>query len=263
MLEIAFRHRSSLVLVLVWPVLAWTVVAPPATPLFLGLGAALLVAGACLRLAAARCLGKGARVHRAGAREGVVDWGPYAWSRNPLYIAAGLILAGFSCLAGGEWLSLLLLPGTCLVYMPVVIHEEASIRAGGHEEYASYLTRVPRWIGLPRRAEETSPTRSPWSEVFRREKGLIPGLVLSSGAIVLAQRGIVPLRSLFESAHTATGVPPAAAAAVLLAVGAVINSVGIERKRHRREARRAAQAAAAAAAGDGDPSLESASAQEH
>ena len=50
---------------------------------------------------------------------------------------------------------------------------------------------------------------------------------------------------------------------MLLAVGAVINSVGIERKRHRREARRAAQAAAAAAAGDGDPSLESASAQEH
>ena len=238
-LVIAFRHRSSLVLAAVFPVVYWTLTSPPPAALHLASGALLLVLGAGLRLWAARCLGKGARVHTARARGGVVDWGPYRWSRNPLYVAAGLILTGLGLLAGGGWVALLLLPATCLVYAPVVAQEERAIRASEGAAYSDYLARVPRWVGLPARARTPGHDPYPWRAVLRREAGLMPGLTVGALGVVLVQRDVLPARAA-AGQLTQLGVGPALACAVLLGAGAAFNSALLERKHRRRRARREA-----------------------
>ncbi|HBP22337.1 MAG TPA: hypothetical protein DEA08_31715 [Planctomycetes bacterium] len=234
-----FRHRSTVLLLLVAPVLWSTISERPATFEERVVGGALLLAGALLRLAAARCLGRGARVHRAGVRGALVTWGPFSFSRNPLYVAAALILAGCGLFSGLSWWGLLLLPGAFLVYTPVVLHEEAAIAEQAGEDYAVYKARVSRWVGLPRNGPEAEGAeRSPWGKVLKREKGLIPGLVAAALGIEAARRGLLPLRAWLSHIPA----PPEASALALLGLGAVINSIGLLRKQRKHEARRAAQA---------------------
>jgi protein-S-isoprenylcysteine O-methyltransferase Ste14 len=74
--------------------------------------------------------------------------GPYAYTRNPLYLGSILIAAGFA-LALLSWLvALVLVLGFLVVYVPVIASEERFLRAT-FPEYAEYSRRVPRLI--PRR----------------------------------------------------------------------------------------------------------------
>ncbi|MGE0711088.1 MAG: isoprenylcysteine carboxylmethyltransferase family protein [Planctomycetota bacterium] len=234
-----FRHRSTVLLLLVAPILALVLGPRVAAPEELATGTALAIGGALLRLASMRCIGRGARVHRADVRGQLVTWGPYSWSRNPLYLAAAMILAGLAVNAGASWWGLLLLPGAFLVYTPVVKHEEVAIAESAGEEYERYRASVSRWIGLPAKSEDAPPERVGWGEVLRREVGLIPGVVVGIVGVVLVSRDVLPLRRLLSSL-VPEGVPPAAVALGLLGLGALINSLGLERKRRRHEARRAA-----------------------
>src|SRR5258708_2121367 len=69
--------------------------------------------------------------------------GPYAYTRNPLYLGSGLLAVGFS-VASHSWISSVLLAAYLIVFYPVVIRrEQTEIRTlygGAFDEYAS---RVP------------------------------------------------------------------------------------------------------------------------
>ena len=239
-----FRHRSTVLLLLVAPVLVGAIALRPASAAERLVGAGLLLAGACLRLAAARCLGRGARVHRAGVRGELVTWGPFGISRNPLYVAAALILAGCGLFAGLSWWGLLLVPGAFLLYTPVVRHEERALAEQAGPPYADYCARVSRWVGLPKASASAGP-RSPWSEVFRREKGLIPGLLAGALGIEAVRSGLLPLRAWLSQLPA----PPELSALALLLIGAAINSYGLLRKQRKHEARRRARAESGELAG--------------
>jgi protein-S-isoprenylcysteine O-methyltransferase Ste14 len=82
--------------------------------------------------------------------------GPYRWVRNPMYIGAGLALAG----AALFYQSLGLL-GYCIaflivMYLFVIAYEEPALRTTFGEAYAQYCQSVRRW--LPRRP--TAPSES-------------------------------------------------------------------------------------------------------
>lgn len=241
-LPLLFRHRSSLVLPLVTPLLIWGLGAATPTWAESLAGVGLVALGAGLRLASARCLGRGARVHRADARGGLVSWGPYAWSRNPLYVAAALVLTGFGLVTGGGPWAWLLLPATALVYTPVVVHEERAIRAAVGEPFEAYRRRVWRWIGP--RGGDPAPAGElvAWTQVLRRERLLVPGLALGLAGVACVHGGQLPLRALARVLSRASGLPVLWLCGAGLATGALINSVGIERKWARHEARRAAAA---------------------
>jgi protein-S-isoprenylcysteine O-methyltransferase Ste14 len=71
--------------------------------------------------------------------------GPYAWTRNPLYLGSMLIAAGFA-LALLSWLvALVLALGFLVIYVPVIASEERFLRAT-FPEYGEYSHRVPRLI---------------------------------------------------------------------------------------------------------------------
>ena len=71
--------------------------------------------------------------------------GPYAYTRNPLYLGSALIAAGFA-LALLSWpVAMLLAVGFAAIYLPVIAAEERFLRAA-FPEFDSYCRRVPRFI---------------------------------------------------------------------------------------------------------------------
>ena len=74
------------------------------------------------------------------------EYGPFGWSRNPLYLAYVLAVLGCALL-GGSWAALIC-PLACfsvLNWLIIPIEERAMLRAFG-EEYGLYRRRVRRWI---------------------------------------------------------------------------------------------------------------------
>ena len=71
--------------------------------------------------------------------------GPYAYTRNPLYLGSALIAAGFA-LALLSWpLAVVLAAGFALIYIPVIASEERFLR-GTFPGFDAYCRRVPRFI---------------------------------------------------------------------------------------------------------------------
>jgi protein-S-isoprenylcysteine O-methyltransferase Ste14 len=80
--------------------------------------------------------------------------GPYAHTRNPLYLGSMLIAAGFA-LALLSWpLALLMAAGFGVIYVPVIASEERFLRAA-FPSFDAYCRQVPRLIPrlTPARAE--------------------------------------------------------------------------------------------------------------
>jgi protein-S-isoprenylcysteine O-methyltransferase Ste14 len=71
--------------------------------------------------------------------------GPYAHTRNPLYLGSMLIAAGFA-LAILSWpVALVLALGFAAIYVPVIASEERFLRAA-FPAFDNYCQRVPRLI---------------------------------------------------------------------------------------------------------------------
>jgi len=75
----------------------------------------------------------------------LVRRGPYAVSRNPMYVASAAVYAGIALVAGAAW-PLLLLPGVLLATHVVVVREERSLEARFGAAYRSYRRAVRRYL---------------------------------------------------------------------------------------------------------------------
>ncbi len=76
----------------------------------------------------------------------LVTGGPYRLTRNPIYLGFFLIYMGFTLLAGILW-GLLLSPFLLWTITNAAIHaEEVYLEKKFEERYASYKSRVRRWI---------------------------------------------------------------------------------------------------------------------
>ncbi len=75
--------------------------------------------------------------------------GPYAYTRNPLYLGSILIAFGFAVAARSVWIALALTLLFLIIYWPVILGEEEYLRAhfSGYEHYAN---SVPRLLPRPR-----------------------------------------------------------------------------------------------------------------
>jgi protein-S-isoprenylcysteine O-methyltransferase Ste14 len=83
--------------------------------------------------------------HRAST---LVSTGVFGASRNPIYIADCLLLAAHAAWLGRPW-ALLGIPALVAVLHPQIRAEEEALTERFGSEYASYVARVPRWIGAP------------------------------------------------------------------------------------------------------------------
>jgi protein-S-isoprenylcysteine O-methyltransferase Ste14 len=69
--------------------------------------------------------------------------GPYAYTRNPLYLGSVLLAAGFS-VASHSWISTILLAAYLAIFYPVVIRrEQTELQAHYGNAFVEYASLVP------------------------------------------------------------------------------------------------------------------------
>lgn len=69
--------------------------------------------------------------------------GPYAFTRNPLYLGSCMIAFGFATASRSPTIAIVLAIGFALIYVPVIRAEEEYLRAT-FAEFEAYSSRVPR-----------------------------------------------------------------------------------------------------------------------
>jgi protein-S-isoprenylcysteine O-methyltransferase Ste14 len=101
---------------------------------FIALGLILIIPGLLLRALASGHVRK---------NEALATTGPYAYTRNPLYLGSLLIGIGFAVASRSWWVGVGLILIFVVVYLPVIQSEEAFLRAT-FPEFADYARQVPR-----------------------------------------------------------------------------------------------------------------------
>jgi protein-S-isoprenylcysteine O-methyltransferase Ste14 len=76
----------------------------------------------------------------------IVSKGPYAYSRNPIYLAMVVLLAGVGLWANSLWFLGLSVLAIFLLQWGVISREETYLERKFGEDYISYKSRVRRWI---------------------------------------------------------------------------------------------------------------------
>jgi protein-S-isoprenylcysteine O-methyltransferase Ste14 len=71
--------------------------------------------------------------------------GPYAYTRNPLYLGSLMLAAGFAIAARSWWIVGIMLLMFALIYIPVIAGEERYLRQA-FPEYDDYARHVPRFL---------------------------------------------------------------------------------------------------------------------
>jgi protein-S-isoprenylcysteine O-methyltransferase Ste14 len=71
--------------------------------------------------------------------------GPYAYTRNPLYLGSIIIATGFALAARSIWIVVAITVIFLAVYLPVILAEEAHLRAE-FADFAGYSQQVPRFL---------------------------------------------------------------------------------------------------------------------
>ncbi len=142
----------------------------------LWIGGIITVAGASIRLWAAGHIEKGKTLAQSG---------PYALTRNPLYLGSFLMALGILLAGQGYWL---LIPFSIFFvgfYYPVMKAEEQELFQGYGEAFLAYSRRVPLFIPALRHPARVS-SGFLWSRVIRnREHRTLMGLVLAEAILLV------------------------------------------------------------------------------
>lgn len=113
--------------------------------------------------------------------------GPYAHTRNPLYLGSMLIAFGFAGASGSWIIAVALAILFAVIYIPTIQSEEAYLRAhfAGFEEYARAVPRLVPRMSAARTAETGSEERGRFSAALYRKHREYNSL-MGAAAIYLA-----------------------------------------------------------------------------
>jgi protein-S-isoprenylcysteine O-methyltransferase Ste14 len=81
----------------------------------------------------------------------LITQGPFAWSRNPLYLTGLTMLFGWAVFYGSFVILVVVVVGWLMQDRWAVPQEERAMEARYGDEYRAYKARVPRWLPLPGR----------------------------------------------------------------------------------------------------------------
>src|SRR5271168_5055530 len=114
----------------------------------LALGATVIFPGLLIRALASGHVRK---------NEALAMSGPYAYTRNPLYLGSLLMGIGFAVASRSWWVGVVLVVMFFAIYLPVIRGEEEFLR-GKFPEFEEYARCVPRMLPrmLPLRPDEDS-----------------------------------------------------------------------------------------------------------
>jgi protein-S-isoprenylcysteine O-methyltransferase Ste14 len=175
--ETIFRHRTAIPLPL-----AIALLVIPSTSTggrwHLSVGIAVVLAAEALRLWAVRHIGAISRT-RSDRLGPLIASGPFAFVRNPLYLANIALWVGLALVARLAWLAPVFLAVLGLEYAAIVAWEEELLNARRGDEYRAYAARVRRWLptGRPSAPINSSAGSKPplfsWRETLFSERGTL------------------------------------------------------------------------------------------
>ena len=151
-----------------------------------GAGIAVVLAGELLRLWAVAHIGAVSRT-RTDRLGPLVQSGPFAWVRNPLYIGNIALWVGFALSAGLPWLAPVFVLLLGFEYHAIVRWEEQLLESRLGDAYRRYAANVPRWI--PRLAGSSEKDVTPafsWRDTLFSERGTL--LAIAVGYALLAAK---------------------------------------------------------------------------
>jgi len=147
------------------------------TLLSIVIGSCVALAGLCIRALASGHVEKNAVLATSG---------PYAYSRNPLYLGSLVLTAGFLIAARSWWLPLIAVAMLTAIYLPVIRAEEAFLRTR-FPEFSEYASRVPRLVPRlrPYRNSEGGTNSFSWHLYWKhREYNAALGTALMIAALI-------------------------------------------------------------------------------
>ncbi len=101
--------------------------------------------------------------------EKLTIWGPYAYTRNPLYVGSFLLGFGFVIMAN-QWVLLLIFLFLFLfVYRSTILDEENTLSRVFGEAFAEYKRKVPRFIPRLSPRPNVAPNFS-WKRVLKHRE---------------------------------------------------------------------------------------------
>ena len=115
-------------------------------PLTLGVGGAIAVIGLLIRAWASGHIRK---------NQNLAVSGPYAYTRNPLYLGSFVLGVGFTIASGVWWLGLVFIALFLGIYFPVMRVEAGELIEIFGEEYRVYASRVPLFFPRPMRVKKS------------------------------------------------------------------------------------------------------------
>jgi protein-S-isoprenylcysteine O-methyltransferase Ste14 len=148
------------------------------TPAFMALSLILVVPGVWLRAYASGYVKKNAELTMTG---------PYAYTRNPLYLGSMLIAFGFALASRSIWIAVLLAALFAMIYIPVIQSEEAFLRSK-FDSFDAYAARVPRLLPRLRASSVAEGDRGAFSGALygkHREYNALMGAIAIYAALAL------------------------------------------------------------------------------
>jgi hypothetical protein len=116
-------------------------------------------------------LGLAVRAWSAGhirKNDALATSGPYAYSRNPLYLGSFILGLGFTIASGRPWLGLLFAALFLGIYLPVMRVEATTLSQLFSDDYKRYAEAVPLFF----------PRLTPYRDERTRDVKFDPGLYL-------------------------------------------------------------------------------------
>lgn len=143
----------------------------------LALGAVLIVPGLLTRALASGHVRK---------NEALATAGPYAYTRNPLYLGSLLIGIGFAVAARSWWVGVMIVVMFFAIYVPVIRGEEVFLR-DRFPEFEEYARRVPRMLPrfTPGRSDQESGGFSMDLYLKHREYNALLGALAMAAALMV------------------------------------------------------------------------------
>jgi protein-S-isoprenylcysteine O-methyltransferase Ste14 len=147
----------------------------------LGAGFAVAAVGVLVRALASGHIRKNAALATTG---------PYAFTRNPLYLGSIIIAVGFIVAARNFWIGVAALAMFAFIYLPVIMAEEKYLRSTfpGYDRYASEVPRFLPRLTPYRAGAEVDDGSSQFSSALylrHREYNAALGSILMLGALLL------------------------------------------------------------------------------
>ncbi len=137
------------------------------------LGIAIIFIGFLIRLWSTKYIGRRTPSMKKKGKT-LVNMGPYAIVRNPLYIGNILIATGLSVLSKLIWFTPFVMLYFFALYHVVVLYEEKKLSERWEDEYLAYFNEVPRWIPKLRNLHRFKANGFKWIQALRSE---IPSLI--------------------------------------------------------------------------------------